>query len=194
MIRLSIATGLLLVSLCAPAGAEDFTFEKPHTQAEFVVTHLALSKVHGQIPLASGAATIGANGLPTAINVTFDVSNETTGNDNRDKDLREHYFEVATYPTLTFVERSVQGTPKSFKLIGDLTIHGVTKPVTLQSTVNATLVSKGKRHFAYSGTATIDRRDFGMTFGPILDGALIAGDEVTINIEADAVSVDTVSP
>ena len=186
MIRLPIATGLLLLFTCAPAFATDFTLEKAHTQAEFVVTHLALSKVHGQIPLATGTATIADNGLPSAINASFDLTAFGTGNGNRDADLRDHYFEVAKYPTITFVEKSVKGSPKAFTLTGDLTIHGVTKPVNIATTLDATAVVKGKKHYAYSGTTTIDRRDFGMTFGPLLDGNLIAGDEVTINFETDA--------
>jgi polyisoprenoid-binding protein YceI len=80
----------------------------------------------------------------------------------------------------------VKGSPKAFTLTGDLTIHGVTKTVNIATTLDATAVVKGKKHYAYSGTTTIDRRDFGMTFGPLLDGNLIAGDEVTINFETDA--------
>jgi len=187
MMRSTVATAVFLASLRLPALAGDFVLDKPHTQAEFIVTHLALSKVHGQIPMTSGTATIGANNLPTAINVTFDVASLDTHNDFRNGDLRDHYFEVAKYPTMTFVERQVQGTAASFKMTGDLTIHGVTKSVTVTGQMDGSAVVKGKRHVAYSGTATIDRRDFGMTFGPLLDGALIAGNEVTINLETDAI-------
>jgi polyisoprenoid-binding protein YceI len=187
MIRLPIVTALLLASLSTPAFAADFTLDKAHTQAEFIVTHLSLSKVHGQIPLASGTATIGANSLPLAVNATFDLTGVETQNDRRDKDLRDNYFEVAKYPTMTFVETGVKGKPDAFAMTGDLTIHGVTKSVVVQSKLDATAVVRGKKHYAYTGTTTIDRRDFGMTFGPVLDGALFAGNEVTINLETDAV-------
>ena len=175
--------------LSGPVLAADFTLDKAHTQAEFTVTHLSLSKVHGQIPLASGTATVGTNELPTAINATFDLTGVDTQNDRRDKDLRENYFEVAKYPTMTFVETGTKGKADGFTMTGDLTIHGVTKAVTLQSKLDGTAVLRGKRHFAYSGTTTIDRRDFGMTFGPLLDNALIAGYEVTIGIETDVVEI-----
>lgn len=187
MIRTLSAAGLIFFWLGAPSLADDFTLDKPHTQAEFVVTHLALSQVHGQIPMASGTAAIGANNLPTAVTVTFDVTGFSTQNDRRDSDLRDHYFEAAKYPTITFVERNAQGTPAAFKMSGDLTIHGVTKLVTLNAKVIGSAVVRGKKHVAYTATTTIDRRDFGITFGPVLDGALIAGNEVTINIETDAV-------
>ena len=68
-----------------------------------------------------------------------------------------------------------------------MTIHGVTKPVTLKAQVIGSGVIKGKKQIGYNATTTIDRRDFGMTFGPLLDGALIVGDTITINIETDAI-------
>jgi polyisoprenoid-binding protein YceI len=189
MIRLPLLAAFLVAALSAPAAAADFTLEKPHTQAEFVVTHLALSKVHGQIPLATGTVSIGTDNLPTAINVAFDVEKLATGNDNRDRDLRNNYLEVAKFPAMTFVEKSAKGKPEAFTIAGDLTIHGVTKPVVITAHIDGILTSKGKRHIAYSGSTKIDRRDFGISFGPVLDGALIAGNDVTINFETDAVEI-----
>jgi polyisoprenoid-binding protein YceI len=187
MIRSSLALAVLLFALAAPVSAADFVLDKPHTQAEFTAVHLAVSQVHGQIPLISGSATIGDNNLPTAINATFDVAGVATNDSGRDKSLRDSYFETAKYPTMTFVERQAKGTPKAFTLTGDLTIHGVTKPVTLQAHMIGSGVIKGKKQIGYNGTTTIDRRDFGMTFGPLLDGALIVGNEITINVETDAI-------
>jgi polyisoprenoid-binding protein YceI len=188
MLRSALLTAGLLVSLSMPVSAADYVLDKPHTQAEFVAVHLAVSQVHGQIPLVSGTATIGADNLPTAINATFDVTSVVTNDANRDKNLRDNYFEAAKYPTITFVERSAKGTPAAFTLTGDLTIHGVTKSVTLNSEMVGSAVIKGKRQIGYSGTTTIDRRDFGMTFGPLLDGALIVGNQVTLNFETDAIA------
>ena len=185
------AAGLGLVlcaALAAPAQAAGYVLDKPHTQAEFVVTHMAVSKVHGQIPLASGTATLGANDLPTAITATFDVSKLATNDDNRDKSLREQYFDADKYPTITFVERSATGTPSDFKLAGDLTIHGVTRPVTLDAQMVGSNIVKGKRQVGFTATGHIDRRDFGINFAPLINGALIAGDDVTINIETDLVA------
>ncbi len=182
MTRLPIATGLLLLFTCAPSFAANFTLEKAHTQAEFVVKHMFVSKLHGQITLATGSATIAENGLPSAINATFDLATFGTGNGTRDADLRDHYLP----PTIAFIEKSVKGNPKAFTITGNLTIHGVTKSVNIATTLDATAVVKGKKHYAYSATTTIDRRDYGMTFGPLLDSSFITGDEVKINFEADA--------
>jgi polyisoprenoid-binding protein YceI len=184
MIRSILLAALLLVPLTGPVAAADFVFDKAHTQAEFVVTHMELDRVHGQIPLTSGTASVGTNGIPTAISATFDVTSFSTGNDNRDKNLRDNYFEVPKYPTITFVETGATGTPDAFTLNGNLTIHGVTKPVSIACKVDGARVERGKQHFAYTGTTTIDRRDFGMSLGPIVDGALFVGYPVTINFEA----------
>jgi polyisoprenoid-binding protein YceI len=188
MIRNMLTGALLLVFLAGPASAADYVLDKPHTQAQFTVTHLSLSKVNGLIPLISGTATIGPNELPTAVSASFDVTNLETYDDNRNKSLREQYFEAATYPTITFVERSISGTPAAFMLTGDLTIHGVTKSVTLAGKVEATQSIRGKQNIAYSATTTIDRRDFGITFFRMLDNQLIAGYPVLITIEAVAVA------
>lgn len=184
--KLILPALLLLLCGAQPALALDTVLERSHTQAEFVVIHMAIDRVHGLIPLQSGTATLGSNNLPTALNATFDVAGVNTQNANRDKDLRENYFEVAQFPTITFVERSVKGTPDAFTLTGDLTIHGVTKTVDLACKVGGVATINGKKHVAFTGTATVDRRDFGMTLIKLLDNQLFAGFQVTISLEADA--------
>jgi polyisoprenoid-binding protein YceI len=188
MIRSSFVTALLLASLCAPVSAADFVLDKAHTQIEFVTRHLTSGEVLGQLPLVSGTATIGANNLPTAVKATFDVTSLRTQNAARDKDLRDNYFEVAQYPTITFMERLAQGTPEAFTMTGDLTIHGVTKPVTLTAKVDSVAIVKGKKHIAFTAATTIDlHREFDITFSPLLDDVLIASGGVMINIETDAI-------
>lgn len=188
MIRTLLSCGLLLALLTGPVSAADFVLDKPHTQAQFTVTHLGLAKVNGLIPLISGTATIGANGLPSAISASFDVTSLETYDDNRNKSLRGDYFEADKYPTITFVERSITGTADNFMLTGDLTIHGVTKSVTLAGKTEGTQTIRGKLNIGYSATTTIDRRDFGITFFRMLDNQLIAGYPVLISIEAVAVA------
>lgn len=187
MMRTVILAAALLGLSSGSAWAADFALEKPHMQIEFVATHLALSRVHGQLPMVSGTATIGPDNLPTAVNVTFDATAINTQYEPRDKTLRGQYLETDKYPTIAFVERGVRGKAAAFTMTGDLTIHGVTKPVSVTFSVDAVATVKGKRNVSYTGTTKIDRRDFGMTFGPLLDGALVVGNEITINIETTAV-------
>ena len=91
---------------------------------------------------------------------------------------------MAKYPTMTFVSRKVEATPGGFNLTGDLTFHGVTKPVTLAAKLEGKVTDgKGRTHLGYSATTTIDRRDWGLNWGKMNGGALIVGNEVTINFD-----------
>jgi polyisoprenoid-binding protein YceI len=186
VIKRLVFAATLVAASAAPAFATDATLDPPHTQAQFTVTHLALSKVHGQLPLISGTVTFNDAGLPTASAASFDMKGVDTHDENRDKSLRSDYFETDKFPTMTFTEKGVTGTPSAFKMTGDLTLHGVTKPVVLTGTVDGTATMRGKKHVAYTAHTVIDRRDFGIVFAKMLDNALFAGNEVTIDIEADA--------
>jgi polyisoprenoid-binding protein YceI len=181
-----VLAAVFIGAMTAPALATDATLDVPHTQAQFTVTHLALSKVHGQLPLVSGTVSFNDAGLPTATSATFDVKAVDTKDDNRDKSLRSDYFETDKYPTLTFVEKKIEGTPAAFKMTGDLTLHGVTKSVVLNGKVDNMLTVRGKKHVAYEASTVIDRRDYGIVFAKMLDNQLFAGYEVQIDVETDA--------
>jgi polyisoprenoid-binding protein YceI len=186
VIKRFVLTGVLAATMIAPAFATDAALDIPHTQAQFTVTHLGLSRVHGQIPLISGTATFNDNGLPTASSATFDVKGINSQDTNRDNSLRQDYLETDKFPTMTFVEKKIEGSPTGFKMTGDLTLHGITKSVVLTGKVVNSLVTKGKRHFAYEASTTIDRRDFGIVFAKMLDNQLFAGYPVEIEIDTDA--------
>ena len=184
--RTILATALLLAFFAAPASAADYVLDKPHTQAQFTVVHLGFSKVNGLIPLISGTMTVGPNNLPTAATATFDVTNLETYDANRNASLRDRYFEADKYPTITFVERKITGTPENFVMTGDLTIHGVTKSVVLK--VDLLGFGPGMMGAQLSGwdaTTTIDRTDFGVN-GPAMLGKALGNEvAITISIEAD---------
>jgi polyisoprenoid-binding protein YceI len=187
MLRL-LAFALALAAVPGVAAAAEYTIDPVHTDADFTVVHLAVSKVHGSIPLTAGTLTIGADDLPSAGTATFDMKNVSSGDDRRDQSLRgPNFFDVTTYPTMTFVVRTVSGTPQAFALTGDLTLHGVTKPVTLKASEVGSAIVRGQRHIGYTATTSIDRRDFGMTWGNMPGGALIAGFDVAIDIDIDTI-------
>lgn len=191
MLRRSIAAAALVAALAAPVLAADYAVDPAHTQAEFTVTHLAISHVRGQIPLVSGTVVIGANELPTAINATLSVKDIDTHDAGRDKDMRSpDWFDTDKYPTMTFVAKKISGTPQSFTVTGDLTFHGVTKPVTLAAKEEGRMTDqRGRTHIGYTATTTVDRRDWGLNWGKTTPGgALIAGNDVSINLNVEAVS------
>ena len=91
---------------------------------------------------------------------------------------------------MTFVAKQVTGTPQAFKMLGDLTMHGVTKPITLSGKQEGKLVDgRGRTHVGYSATTNLDRREWGLVWGATLPGgALVAGNDVTIDIAIEIVS------
>ena len=183
----------LALMLAGAASAATLTGDPNHTGAQFVVTHLAISQVHGSIPVTSWDGTTGADDVPTSVTATLDARGIDTKSPDRDSDLRgTDWFDVGKYPTITFVSTAAHpGTGGAFKLDGNLTMHGVTKPVTLDGKVLGSIVdSRGRKHIGFSATATVDRRDFGLLWGKTMPGgALIAGNDVTITINAEGVVV-----
>ena len=194
MVRRSLVVVVALALACMvplPALATDFVLDPNHTQAEFVVTHFAISRVRGQIPLTSGTLTSGADDLPTAIRAVLSAKDINTQSADRDNDLRgADWLEVDKYPTMTFVAKSIAGTPQAFTVAGDLTLHGVTKPVTLAGQMLGKLIDgHGHTHVGYTATTTIDRRQWGLNWGEKTPGGeLVAAYDVTINLNVEAVS------
>jgi polyisoprenoid-binding protein YceI len=189
--RRSFLAAALVAALAAPALAADYAIDPSHTQATFTVTHLAISRVSGKVPVTAGTVVIGANGLPSAISVTFSAKDIDTQSADRDKDLRSpDWFDTDKFPTMTFVERSATGTPQAFSIAGDLTMHGVTKPVTLEAKELGKMTdARNRTHVGYSATTTLDRREWGLNWGRTTPGgSLIAGNDVTIDINVEIVS------
>jgi polyisoprenoid-binding protein YceI len=189
LLRRSVAAAALVAALAAPALAADYAVDPAHTQAEFTVTHLAISHVRGQIPLVSGTISLGANDVPTAIAATLSVKDIDTHDAGRDRDMRgPDWFDTDKFPTMTFVAKKI--TAQSFSVVGDLTFHGVTKPVTLTGKEEGRVTdARGRTHVGYTATTTIDRRDWGLNWGKTTPGgSLIAANDVSINLNVEAVS------
>lgn len=181
----------LVAALAVPALAADYSVDANHTQATFTVTHLAISRVSGKMPVVNGTVAVGANELPTAISVTLSAKDVDTQSADRDKDLRSaDWFEVDKYPTMTFVAKSISGTPQAFTVVGDLTMHGVTKPVTLAAkTIGKMTDARNRTHIGYTATGTLDRREWGLNWGRTTPGgSLIAGNDVTLDLNVEVVS------
>ncbi len=191
MLRHATVVIALVAALAMPAAAADYAIDPNHTQATFTVTHLAISRVSGKVPVTSGMVSLGANGVPSSIAVTFSAKDIDTQSADRDRDLRSaDWFEVEKYPTMTFVSRSITGTPQSFTVAGDLTMHGMTKPVTLTAKEIGRMTDVRNRvHVGYNATTTLDRRDWGMNWGKTTPGgSLIAGNDVTIDVNVEIVA------
>jgi polyisoprenoid-binding protein YceI len=185
-----ITCALALVA-AAPAVADTIVGDQPHSGAEFVVTHLAISSVHGTIPIVSWKATVDSHFIPQTIDAKLDATSLDTHDADRDKDLRSSaWFNVAMYPTINFRStKIIQRSDGKFDVLGNLTIHGVSKPVTLDAKFIGSMVDgRGRTHAGYTATATIDRRDFGLNWGKTTPGGrLVVSDAVDINLNIEGI-------
>lgn len=183
---------LALVSFLAVAGApalaaETWTVDPVHSTAQFTARHFGIVPVIGTIPIVKASVQLNAGSqVPLAATAELDASRIDTHDDNRDRDLRsDHFFNVASTPTLTFTSTKIDGTdPNGFKIDGKLTMHGETHPVVLQArVVGSGTTPRGRHVIAYAATATVDRTQWGMTYGPMIVGNNV---DLSLNIEADA--------
>jgi polyisoprenoid-binding protein YceI len=189
--RRTILAAVTVLALAAPALAADFTLDPNHTQAQFTVVHLGFSHVSGQIPIVTGTLSVGANDVPTAISATLSAKDINSNSADRDRDLRgTDWLDIDKYPTMTFVATQISGTAQSFTVAGNLTMHGVTKPVTLTAKEEGKAPdARGRMHIAYTATGTIDRRDWGLNWGHTTPGgSLIAANDVTLSLSIEAIA------
>lgn len=184
---LPFVTIALATSLPAAAATQSWSVDPVHSTAQFTARHFGIVPVVGTIPVVSASVELNPpSQIPVALSAQLDASKVDTHNDQRDGDLKSpHFFNVAAYPTIKFVSTKIEGAdPKHFTITGDLTMHGETHPVTLSAQVAGAGPSpRGQMLIAYSATATIDRTQWGMTYGPMIVGNNV---DLSINAEADA--------
>jgi len=160
-----------------------------HSTAEFAVKHLMISTVKGRFAGISGTITTGAE--PEVV-AEIDASTIDTREARRDAHLRSaDFFDVEKFPVLTFRSRRVeQVRDGGFRLIGDLTMRGVTREIALDVTEEGQATDPwGGSRAAFSATTTLDRREFGLTWNQALEaGAVLVGNEVRITLEVQAVA------
>ena len=166
--------------------AGTWNIDPAHSEVGFSVRHLGLSKVRGRFNSFAGTVNIAEDQLASSVEATIDLASVDTNNAQRDGHLQSaDFFNVEASPQMVF--RSTAVTTDS--LVGDLTINGVTKPVTLDLEFHGVTVDGYETtRSGFSASGQISRSDFGIAFdAPLgLDGALI-GDKVTIDLEIQAV-------
>ena len=188
----------LLVPVAAHAQPEVWTIDPGHSAATFQVRHMVIANVKGEFAGPVGSATFDPKDLSTLlIEATIDARTVNTRNADRDKDLRSNlFFDVGKYPKITFKSRSVAiEAPGKLKVAGDLTIHGVTKPVTLNVEGPTPEIKDiwGSRRIGATATTTIDRRDFGLVYNRMLEGGgAVVGDQVSIELDVELTSTKKV--
>jgi polyisoprenoid-binding protein YceI len=161
-----------------------------HTEASFTVRHAGTSKVRGSVTVSGGSLVVGDDLEGSSVSVTLDPSTVSTGDANRDGHLKTgDFFDVEKFGEWTFVSTSVHADGSDYVIVGDLTIHGVTKSVELATEFNGTAVDPfGNQRAGFEATTTISRKEFGLTYNAALEaGGVLIGDKVTISLDVEAI-------
>ncbi len=171
---------------------QPWTFDLAHSSINFTVRHMVVSKVRGRFTRWDGTLTMDENDpAGAAVEVRIEAGSVDTGVEQRDAHLRSaDFFDVERFPALLFrgtrIAKAGDGT---YTLTGDLTLHGVTRPVTLDVEFAGSARDPwGGVRAGFSARTTLDRKDFGLTYNQLLEtGGVLVGEKVEIGIEVEAV-------
>jgi len=182
-------TTAAFLALSHANAADSYKIDPAHTSVGFSVRHMGVSNVKGHFDDFAGSVVLD-NGRIQAATATIQVKSVNTGIEKRDNHLRTaDFFEATKYPEISFKTKKVEKSGDQTILIGDFTMRGVTKELRLPVTVSGPVKDpQGNTRIGLEAKATVNRKDYGMKFNAVMEtGGLMVGDEVTIEINAEAV-------
>jgi polyisoprenoid-binding protein YceI len=196
MKRITVAGWMAVVGLAMGTGvmsaqATQWKIDAMHSEADFSIKHMSISTVHGSFRGISGTVTYDpANVAKSGVEATIDVTSVDTGVAPRDKHLKSpDFFDTDKFPTMTFKSTSVKKVGDHYDVTGDLTLHGVTKPVVLklEDPGKPQVGMDGKSvHRGFTATTTIDRTAFGLAWnGTLKSGDSMLGNDVKIELDIE---------
>jgi polyisoprenoid-binding protein YceI len=169
-----------------------YDIDGAHTSVEFVGRHLMITKVRGRFGDVRGRITIGEEPEDSHVEVEIGAASLSTGNDDRDAHLRSgDFFDVESYPTITFKSTAVTARPDAtWQVVGDLTVRDTTRPVSLQVDFDGADVSPfGDERIGFSAATDLNREDFGLTWNVALEtGGLLVGKTARIELAVQAIA------
>ena len=178
------------VSLAELTG--QYALDPSHTRIGFVARHAMVTKVRGAFNEFEGSGLLdGANPANSQVSVTIKAASIDTRNEQRDGHLRSNdFFDMENYPEITFVSTEArQVDDATFELTGDLTIKGVTKPVTVPFTFEGSATDPfGNQRVGFEGAVTVNRKDWGVNWNAALEtGGVLVSEKVTLEFELSAI-------
>jgi polyisoprenoid-binding protein YceI len=169
-----------------------YDIDGAHTSVEFVGRHLMITKVRGRFSDVRGRITIAEQPESSHVEVEIGAASLSSGNDDRDNHLKSaDFFDVEQFPTITFRSTAVKARrDNTWELDGDLTVRGVTRPITLQVDFDGADVSPfGDERIGFSAATDINREDFGLTWNMALEtGGLLVGKTARIELSVQAIA------
>jgi polyisoprenoid-binding protein YceI len=170
----------------------DYTLDPSHTRIGFSARHAMVTKVRGNFDQFEGSAHVDtANPANSSVTVTIDAASVTTGNEQRDGHLKTpDFFDIANYPQITFVSTDVERDGAEWAITGDLTINGVTKPVTIPFEETGSAKDPfGNTRVGFEGEVTIDRTDWNLSFNAALEtGGVLVSEKVKLEFDISAIA------
>ena len=174
--------------------AGDYAIDNSHAEVGFAVTHLGISKVRGSFDDVDATIRIPDGNLQNMqVTATAQIASVNTRNERRDGHLQgDDFFDAANHPEMTFVSTGVSNIDgNAFDLMGDLTIRGTTRPVTLQAELLGESPGMGAgRVIAFHAEGEIDRKAFGLTWDNAVESVPVVSDEVEIMIDVEGVQME----
>ena len=171
--------------------AGTFQIDPVHSQVGFVVRHMKVAKVRGRFRDYTGTIEIADDPVESRVVVEVKTASVDTREEQRDAHLRSaDFFESDTYPEMTFTSTRVEHRgDNAFDVTGDLTLHGVTKPVTLRAEFEGVVNDPyGNQRIGFTAVGELDRFDFGLTWNAAIEaGGLVVSRKVTLELEVEAV-------
>jgi polyisoprenoid-binding protein YceI len=181
-----------ILSLSSLAFASTWDIDTTHASASFSVKHLMVSNVTGRLGEVRGAVELDDKDVTKSkVEATIDVTGLNTNMPKRDEHLRSaDFFDVAKFPTVAFKSTKIEKVGEKLKITGDLTMHGVTKPVTLEGEVSAEVKHPMSNAMVRAAalTTTVNREDFGLAWNkPMANNGFVVGKDVKISIDVELV-------
>jgi polyisoprenoid-binding protein YceI len=170
--------------------AGTWTIDPVHSEVGFSVRHMMVSKVRGRFTAFSGQLVTADDPTKSSVTAEIDLSSINTGQDQRDDHIRSaDFFEVETYPTMTYKSTGIRVEDGEYILDGDLTLKGVTKNVPLRLELNGFGPDAyGGTRAGFTATGELNRRDFGVNFNaPMQNGGVVVADKISLHLEIEAV-------
>ena len=169
-----------------------WTVDAAHSRVGFTARHAMVTKVRGSFTDFTATAQLNAeNPADSHIDVTIEVASVNTGNEQRDGHLRTNdFFDAETYPQIRFVSTNVERIdPENYRLTGDLTIKGITKPVSVDFEFTGVATDPfGNERAGFEGKATINRKDWGVSFNTALEtGGVLVSEKIGLEFDISAI-------
>lgn len=189
-----LAGWLTLSGAVGSLAADVYVTDPMHTSVSFTVRHLTIYKVRGKFNTFSGTIMYDENDLAqSSMHGTIQAASLDTDNEKRDNDLRgAQFLDTEKFPEITFVSKRIEAQNGGNVLIGDLTMHGVTKEIAIPFTILGKVAHRGTTLLGFEASVEINRHDFGITYNKLMDnGGLIVGNTVEIELIGRAIKKES---